>query len=65
MHSFSHPFEVEPRIDQAKDYGFVIEGQAFPRSIDGLRPALELAAEYGIHHLTVQADVRPYDTDPH
>lgn len=55
--------EVEPWIDQARDYGFVIEGQCFPTSIDALHPALELAAEHRIHHLTVQADIRPYDVD--
>jgi hypothetical protein len=51
----------EPRIDQARDYRFVIEGHAFPRSIDDLRPAPELAAEYGIHHLSVQADDTGFD----
>lgn len=53
--------DVEPWIGLAKDRGFVIEGQAFPRDVDDLRPALELAAEHKIHHLTIQPDVRPYD----
>ena len=39
----------------------LIEGQAFPSSIDDLQPALELANKYQIHHLTVQADVRPVE----
>ncbi|SLN76799.1 Xylose isomerase-like TIM barrel [Marinovum algicola] len=53
--------EIEPWIGLARDRGFVIEGQAFPRGVEDLRPALELAAEHGIHHLTIQPDVRPYD----
>lgn len=53
--------EIDPWIGLARDRGFVIEGQAFPRGIDDLRPSLELAAEHGIHHLTIQPDVRPYD----
>lgn len=53
--------EIEPWIGLARDHGFIIEGQAFPRGVDDLRPALELAAEHDIHHLTIQPDVRPYD----
>lgn len=53
--------DVEKWIGLARDYDFIIEGQAFPRGVEDLRPALELASEYGIHHLTIQPDVRPYD----
>jgi hypothetical protein len=53
--------EVETWVDEAKARGFVIEGAAFPRTVDELRPALELAARHEIHHVTVQGDVRPYD----
>lgn len=53
--------EVDAWIELAKDYDFVIEGQAFPRDMADLRPALELAAEHRIHHLTIQPNVRPYD----
>jgi hypothetical protein len=60
---FHNRTDVATWIDQARDYGFVIEGQAFPTSVDDLRQALELAAEHQIHHLTVQADVRPYDVE--
>jgi hypothetical protein len=52
---------VERWIDQARELGFVVEGNAFPTSVDDLRPALELAARHGIHHLAIQGDVRPYN----
>jgi hypothetical protein len=52
---------VEAWIDQARDYGFVIEGNAFPKGVDDLRPALELAARHQIKHLVVQGDMRPYN----
>lgn len=52
---------VERWIDQARDLGFVIEGNAFPTSVEDLRPALELAAQHGIHHLSIQGNLRPYN----
>jgi hypothetical protein len=55
--------DVEAWVGEAKDHGFVIEGAAFPRTIEELRPALELAARHEIHHLTVQGDVRPYHAE--
>lgn len=42
-----------------KPHGKVIEAQCFPGTIDELKPALELAAAVGVHHLDIQADVRP------
>jgi hypothetical protein len=48
-------------IDQAQDMGMVIEGCAYPATVEDLRPALALAARHQIHHLVVQGDVRPYD----
>lgn len=52
---------VESWIDEARDYGFVIEGNAFPKTVDDLRPALAMAAQHQIHHMVIQADVRPYN----
>lgn len=43
----------------ASSLGLQIEGQLFPRTIDDLQPALEIASRYGCHHLTLQADSRP------
>jgi hypothetical protein len=37
----------------------VIEAQWFPKTIDDLKPGLELCAEIGVHHLDIQPDVRP------
>jgi hypothetical protein len=42
-----------------KPTGKIIEAQCFPRTIDDLAPALELADSVGVHHLDIQADVRP------
>ncbi|SAK94005.1 hypothetical protein AWB79_07040 [Caballeronia hypogeia] len=35
------------------------EGQCFPATVDDLQPALEIATEFGLHHLDIQPDVRP------
>lgn len=40
-------------------FGLDAEGQCFPRTIDELQPALEIATEFGLHHLDIQPDVRP------
>ena len=37
----------------------VIEAQWFPKCVDDLKPALELCAEIGVHHLDIQPDLRP------
>jgi hypothetical protein len=42
-----------------KPNGKVIEAQCFPGTIDDLAPSLELASAIGVHHLDIQADVRP------
>ncbi|KMM78284.1 sugar phosphate isomerase/epimerase family protein [Pseudomonas deceptionensis] len=43
----------------ARALGLQIEGQVFPRTVDDLAAALDVASRYGCHHLTLQADVRP------
>jgi hypothetical protein len=40
-------------------YGLAAEGQCFPRTVDDLQPVLENAAEFGVHHIDLQPDVRP------
>ena len=42
-----------------KPGGKVIEAQCFPRTVDDLSSALELATAIGARHLDIQADVRP------
>ncbi|TDN67253.1 sugar phosphate isomerase/epimerase [Paraburkholderia sp. BL10I2N1] len=43
--------------------GMQIEVQAFPRRVDELQPVLELATEFGAHHIDLQPDVRPRRID--
>jgi hypothetical protein len=43
--------------------GMQIEVQAFPRTVDELQPVLELATEFGAHHIDLQPDVRPRRID--
>ncbi len=35
------------------------EGQCFPQTVDDLKPVLEIATEFGVHHIDIQPDVRP------
>jgi hypothetical protein len=42
-----------------KPHGKTAEGQCFPKTVDDLKPVLEIATEFGIHHLDIQPDVRP------
>jgi hypothetical protein len=42
-----------------KPAGLVAEGQCFPKTVDDLKPVLELAAEFPLHHLDIQPDIRP------
>jgi hypothetical protein len=45
--------------DLTKASGLVVEGQAFPKTVDDLKPVLDLAHEFGVHHIDLQPDVRP------
>ena len=40
-------------------HGLVVEGLCFPKTVDELKPVLEIASEFKIHHLNVQPNVRP------
>jgi hypothetical protein len=42
-----------------KSKGMQAEGQCFPKTVDDLKPILELCTEHRVHHLDIQADVRP------
>ncbi|MBB3570262.1 TIM barrel protein [Rhizobium sp. BK491] len=41
-----------------KQHGLQAEGQCFPKTVDDLKPVLETAAEYNVHHICLQPDVR-------
>lgn len=56
---FYEPKAARELARLASGLGLQIEGQLFPRTIDDLQPALDLGTQYGCHHLTIQADVRP------
>lgn len=43
--------------------GLQVEAQCFPRTVDDLQPVLELATEFGVHHIDLQPDVRPRRID--
>lgn len=41
-----------------RGHDVAIEGQAFPRTVDDLKPVLEIAAEFGVRHVNLQPDMR-------
>lgn len=42
-----------------EDHGLLAEGQCFPKTVDDLKPVLELAQRYPVTHLCLQPDIRP------
>lgn len=42
-----------------RERGMTAEGQCFPKTVDDLKPVLEVASEFPLHHLDIQPDVRP------
>ena len=41
-----------------KQHGLQAEGQCVPKTVDDLKPVLEIAAEFNVHHICLQPDVR-------
>lgn len=50
---------VAPLMALLREHGLAIEGQVFPHTIADLAPALEVAGEFGCHHITIQAMTCP------
>ncbi|SAK86558.1 hypothetical protein AWB79_06092 [Caballeronia hypogeia] len=57
--SYTSRDQVRALDSLVKPLGMAVEGQCFPKSVDDLKPILELASEFGVHHLDLQPDVRP------
>lgn len=53
------PDFVRRLTDLLRPQGMVAEGQCFPKTVDDLQPALEIASRFGCHHLDIQPDIRP------
>ncbi|WP_188908139.1 sugar phosphate isomerase/epimerase [Aureimonas endophytica] len=51
---------VRPIVDAMRQSGITaVEGMCFPTSVESLKPALETASLFPVHHLNIQPDVRP------
>ncbi|WAP66787.1 sugar phosphate isomerase/epimerase family protein [Jiella pelagia] len=42
-----------------RERGMTAEGQCFPKTVDDLKPVLDIASKYPLHHLDIQPDIRP------
>lgn len=51
--------DVECLNEAIRGTGLKIEGVCFPRSVEDLRLTLELASEFPVSHIDLQADIRP------
>ncbi|HEY9348336.1 MAG TPA: sugar phosphate isomerase/epimerase [Inquilinus sp.] len=51
--------EVRRTVDCLRGTGMVAEAMCFPKTVDDLKPVLEIAAEFPVHHINLQPDVRP------
>lgn len=51
--------EVRRTADCLRGTGMVAEAMCFPKTVDDLKPVLEIAAEFPVHHINLQPDVRP------
>lgn len=43
-----------------RDKGLTWQAQCYPRTVDDLKPVLDLVARYGADHVNLQPDVRPH-----
>lgn len=43
-----------------RSHGMIWQAQCYPKSVDELKPVLELVARIGADHINLQPDVRPH-----
>ena len=51
---------VREVTDLLKSHGMTWQAQAYPQTLDDLKPIIDHVLEFGADHLNVQPDVRPY-----
>ena len=51
---------VKPVTDFLRAHGMSWQAQAYPQTVDDLKPIIDHVLEFGADHLNVQPDVRPY-----
>ena len=54
---------VQPVVEFLRGYGRDWEAQCYPKTVEDLKPALDLVLEFGAHHLNLQPDVRPMNVE--
>lgn len=60
---WTEPRTVADLHHMLSDHGLAAEGQCFPKTVDDLKPVLDLAQRYPVTHLCLQADIRPRRVD--
>lgn len=55
--------DIRRMVGLMRGTGLVAEGMGFPKTVDELKPILDLATEFRVHHLNIQPDVRPRRLD--